>query len=306
MDKLKLWYYAQPVAIRSLLAVNVVVYLLWSLLLVHFSTTASFVYSYLALNPSIPEIVFRPWQLVTYSFLHLGLGFGGFLHILFNMLWMMWIGRDFEAVYGSSRLLALYLIGAVGGGLMTVVLHAIFPGIGSFGGIVHGASGAVLCIMMAAAITTPTKSVALLFIGVVRLLHVVIGFLLLDLLWSAGGGTSISAHWGGALAGFLLARAHHAGLDYSAWAAPLFRRSSTKNYGSTLARLEGWLATRQSGEPASPESVGTQGGENSNESNLRGDADTQAEIDAILDKISEKGYEALTDTEKRKLYKAGE
>lgn len=309
MDKLRLWYIAQPRAIRRLLLMNVIVYLIWNLAFVHFRVTASFVYSYLALNPTLPEIVFRPWQLVTYSFLHLGIGLGGFLHVLFNMLWLMWIGREYEEFYGAHRLFAVYMLGSIGGALMTVFLHTVFPSIGPFGGIVHGASASVLCLMTVVAIKFPMKSIALMFIGVVRLSYVVIGFLVLDILWSAGGGTSISAHWGGALTGFVFARAFLAGSDLSGWAVPLFGTRSYSGDRSVLHRLEEWVGRRFSAgsstsiSPISdrPETAGRDRWNSSQNANRV----ATSTIDEILDKIGESGYEALSEEEKQILFQAG-
>ena len=56
------------------------------------------------------------------------------MHITFNMLWLVWLGQDYEELYGSERMAWLYGLGAVGGGLMTVLLHAVFPEIPAFGG----------------------------------------------------------------------------------------------------------------------------------------------------------------------------
>ncbi len=288
--------------------VNVVVYLAWNLVLVRFELTASFVYNFLALNPTLPGIIYQPWQLITYSFLHLGLGLGGFLHILFNMLWMMWIGRDYEEIYGAPRLFAIYILGGIGGALMTVFLHGVFPSVGVFGGIVHGASGSVLCIMTVAAVINPEKSISLLFIGVVRLIHVVIGFIVLDILFSSAGGASVSAHWGGALTGFIFARAFLGGNDLSRWANPLFNPGMLSGDQSIMRRIDQWIGRRSRGEkrdiPVHPtnSSGSFVKGANQQESNKKSN---QSTIDELLDKISEAGYDALTAEERRTLYEAG-
>lgn len=287
--RFRLWYAAQPVAMRTLLAVNVVVYVLWQVVFIHIPATRDLVYQHLALNPSLPGILFEPWQLLTYSFLHLQTGLGGLLHILFNMLWMVWIGRDYEQMRGPGRFLGVYVLGSVGGALVTVLLHAAFPGMGAFGGVVHGASASVLAIMMAVAIEYPNKSIALMFIGVVRLLYVVWGFVALDILFLAGGGTSVSAHLGGILSGYILARL---GPGATNWADAFFsgppKRSKQKNEG-VLAALEARLAGKKRDAtihhmPERPTPT--------------------PDVDAILDKISESGYDSLTAEEKRILYEA--
>ncbi|MEQ9104986.1 MAG: rhomboid family intramembrane serine protease [Rhodothermales bacterium] len=308
--RFRLWYAAQPVAMRTLLAANVVVYLLWQVVLIHIPVTRDFVYQHVALNPGMPGVLFEPWQLLTYAFLHLGTGLGGLLHILFNMLWMVWIGRDYEQMRGPGRFLGVYVLGAVGGALLTVVLHALFPGVAVFGGIVNGASAAVLAIMMTVAIEFPNKAIALMFIGVVRLLYVVWGFIALDILFLAGGGTSVSAHLGGILTGYVLARV---GPGATAWAGVFFggggfRRGGTgsgsgsarrpRSSQSVLQALEERLANKKTSGGSGTGSAGSGSADSSPKSSRAKD------VDAILDKISESGYDSLSAEEKRILYEA--
>ena len=336
MNRFQAWYRAQPRALRALLTINVVLYVVWQFVLIHISGVGpsapgradGFIYEHFALNPGFPGLLFEPWQLITYNFLHLSSGLGGFLHILFNMLWLVWVGRDYEELYGPHRLLSAYLLGGLGGGLLTVLLHAALPGAALFGGTVHGASASVLGVLTTVAVLNPEKSIALIFIGTIRLIWVVVAFLVLDLLFIAGSNTSISAHLGGAFAGFLLARAEGSGTDLSSWARVFFRdrqrRASPRTSGprrtepdpdaSFLARLEGWLARRGGGKkPPKPKrkpsgkakitrlrpsrSYDAVGGEEE-ESGL------ESEVDRILDKISEEGYDALSEEEKRILYEA--
>lgn len=302
-NRFLLWYSAQPRALRLLLTINVVMYLAWNLVLVYPEVTRSFVLEWIALHPDWPGILFAPWQLLTYGFLHLGAGMGGLLHIGFNMLWMFWIGKEYEELYGPGRILGIYVYGAVGGALLTVLLHALFPGVGPFGGTVHGASGAVLALMTMIAVHQPEKRVGLMFIGVVRLIHVVIGFIALDILFLSAGGTSVSAHLGGVLTGFVFGRLSLAGHHPAPWASLFFgaRRRGAGSGGSVLQEMEEWLANRKAkpaarihqmpGRSAVPDS---------------GEPSSRQEIDRILDKISATGYDSLTDKEKRTLVESSQ
>ena len=313
-NKFRLWYASQPRALRVLLAINVVVYLLWNLVLFHIGAARGFVIDHVALNPDWPGILFEPWQLLTYGFLHLGPGLGGLLHILFNMLWMMWIGRDYEELFGPGRILGVYVLGAAGGALLTVVLHALFPAVGPFGGPVQGASGAVLALMTMVAIHQPEKRIGLMFIGVVKLIHVVIGFIALDFLFLSAGGTSVSAHLGGVATGFILGRIARNGVHPTPWADWFFGVGARDvgSGGGVLQALEHWLARRSSGsEDASDERrTGSAriypmstGGKAKSEVSSGGSAE---EIDRILDKISASGYDSLSDAEKRRLVESSE
>ena len=313
MNRFQAWYRVQPQALKALLTINVVIYVLWLLLFIHIDATNAFVWNHLALNPRLPGILFEPWQLFTYNFLHLQPGFWGLIHIGFNMLWLYWIGKEYEELHGPQRLLAAYLIGGLGGGLITVVLHALLPGVGAFGGVVHGASASVLGVITTVAILYPYKSVALIFLGTVRLIYLVIGYLALNLLFLSGGSTSVSAHLGGALFGYLLARGESRGIDLSSWALIFFRshgRSHRRNTPSPrrqegqgiFGRFGGWKSSKESDHGPRPTRIHTLHNLEKTVEEANGKSET--EVDRILDKISESGYNSLSDEEKQILYEA--
>lgn len=315
MNQFKLWYNRQPPALRALLVINVVIYILWQFLRLS-SPIEAFVWEHLALNPGLPGILLQPWQLLTYNFLHLAPGLGGLIHIAFNMLFLYWIGKGLEEMHGSHTLMAVYILAGLAGGLITVILHNLIP-IALFQGIVHGASASVLGVLMTVAILYPYKKIALLLLGTIRLLYIVIGFLVLDFLLAlGGGGRSVTAHWGGALGGFLMAKAEHSKIDMTSWARIFFggggrspspsrrvsRASSGPKKKGWIDRLDDWLtgaASPQSSSSTTSESSGS----SSSSSQADGGADDE-EVDRILDKISEQGYDALTEEEKRILYEA--
>jgi membrane associated rhomboid family serine protease len=303
----------QPQALKALLTINVVIYVVWLLLFIHIDATNAFVWNHLALNPRLPGILFEPWQLLTYNFLHLQPGFWGLIHIGFNMLWLYWIGKEYEELHGPHRLMAAYIIGGLGGGILTVILHALLPGVGAFGGVVHGASASVLGVITTVAILYPYKSVALIFLGTVRLIYLVIGYLALNLLFLSGGGTSVSAHLGGALFGYLLARAESRGVDLSSWAQIFFQsrgRSRRRHAPSPrreegqgmFGRLSGWKSSKESEETQRPTRIHTMRSPEANVEDANGKS--ESEVDRILDKISESGYNSLSDEEKKILYEA--
>lgn len=340
LTRFKYWYRLQPPAIRSLLTINVVLYLVWNLVFIHIAAIRGFTYGFLALHPNAETILLAPWQLITYNFLHTGVGFGGMLHILFNMLWLVWIGRDHENLHGSADLMGLYLMGGVGGGFMAILLHTAFPSMGAFSGPIVGASASVLAIMAAVATRYPNKSIGLIFIGVVPLRLIVLAFLFFDLLFIASSGTAVGAHIGGAVTGFAIARLQMQGHAVTGWARVFFggmpgrgsgsRSSSRSGRGSggaggreVLDQFESWLEQRQSRrrqsrevspdsgrrtakihrlDPAASEGSGKPGKAGRSK---KGESQTGDDvIDHLLDKINEHGYESLSDEEKRILYEA--
>ncbi len=260
LTRFKYWYRLQPAAIRWLLTINVVLYLVWNLVLVHIGVARGFTREFLSLHPNPETILLAPWQLVTYNFLHTGSSWGGLFHILFNMLWLVWIGRDHENLHGSADLMGLYLLGGVGGGLMSILLHTAFPAMSGFSGPIVGASAAVLAIMAAVATRYPNKSIGLIFIGVVPLRLIILAFLFFDLLFIASSGTAVGAHLGGAVTGFAIARLQMQGRNVTGWARVFFggfpgrsggsRSASAPRGGASgrremLEQFESWLEQRQ-------------------------------------------------------------
>ena len=307
MYDFKTWYYQQPPALRTIITINVVVWVALQFLNL-WSTGLMFVRSHLALHPVFPDILLEPWQLVTYSFMHTGL-----FHIGINMLLLFWVGREFERMHGSDQFWSVYLTTAVGGALICLLLSPIAPSIsgGMQGGRsipVLGASASVLGVLTTVAILYPYKQIRLLFFGVVPLLWVVIGFLAIDALMALrpGGDTAVAAHWGGALTGFLYAKNQQGALGTLPGIGVLFRGRSSRRSGSGLwARVTGWFQSSSSSGSSSSGSAPAQRPGDTNGASAPSSGHTK-EVDRILDKISEEGYDALSEEEKRILYEASE
>ncbi|MEZ4697145.1 MAG: rhomboid family intramembrane serine protease [Rhodothermales bacterium] len=314
--RFRFWYSLQPPVFRVVLMINVVIYVVYNLILANTAPGVAASLRIFWLDPNVPEILTHPWQILTYGFFH-----GGFLHVLFNMLWLYWLGRDFERQHGSVVFAAVFFGGVIGAAFLTVVLHAAFPGTPWFAGPVIGASGGVLSVLAAMATFHPYLSVSLLLIGRVPLPVLVIGFLILDLAMSAGGGggTAIGAHWGGALAGYLMARGERSGMNVTGWGrvfvpgASRGRSSSRRESRSSaqaaeqdgvLDRMENWLEERrlrkEGGKPARIHKMPS--------ADTKRDVSdgSEPDIDKLLDKISEQGYDSLTDEEKKILYEASQ
>jgi rhomboid protease GluP len=79
----------------------------------------------------------EPWRMLSSAFLHIGP-----LHLVANMWALFVFGTALERLLGPWRLLVLYLVSALGGGLTSTVVHLGEPQIGA------GASGAVWGLMV--------------------------------------------------------------------------------------------------------------------------------------------------------------
>jgi membrane associated rhomboid family serine protease len=76
---------------------------------------------FLAVPSNLDVLVRRPWTIITYMFLH-----EGFLHILFNLLWLYWFGMLFIQELGMKKLLSTYLLGGLSGGILFVFFYNLF------------------------------------------------------------------------------------------------------------------------------------------------------------------------------------
>lgn len=235
-----------------------------------------------------PEILMRkPWTLFTYMFVH-----EGFLHLLFNVLWLFWFGRIFIDVLKGKRLFAVYVLGGIFGALFAGFMYAVIPALQQLAaGTVPmiGASAAVLAIVAATATYFPNYQVYLLFFGQVRLKYLALVMVALDIIALPGlnsGGHL--AHLGGALFGFVWAWQLKQGNDIAAW----------------FVRLCDWIAGLFAEKPTMRVRYRNQ---KSNISDVQFEeigkvAVSQSEIDVILDKISKYGYDSLTKKEKDLLF----
>lgn len=192
---------------------------------------------------------------------------GGFFHIFFNMFVLWMFGTEVEQTLGSRRFLRFYLICGTGAGLITVLTMFSVP--------IHviGASGAVLGVLVAFAVMFPNRVVYLYFLFPIKVKYLVMVLVAIDLLaaWSGGGGNVAHlTHLGGALIGF-------------------FYMKSDLRFFSLGRKVRGLRDNLKSRKQ-----------KKERESNDR----MMEEVDQILDKISEVGYENLSEREKKILKNA--
>lgn len=243
------------------------------------------VVSWLAVPASLGTLIIRPWTLITYMFLH-----EDFFHILFNMLWLYWMGQILLEYLGSKKLFSTYILGGISGAILYIIAFNVFP---LFANSVHqsfalGASASVLAITVAAATLLPEYPLNLFLFGRVPLKFIAMATILLDLIniSSSNAGGHI-AHLGGALFGFVYIKQLKKGNDIAGWfnnlmdkLAALFKSSSRSNMKIKYKRTvddETFIQTKKV---------------------------KQERTDEILDKISKSGYGSLTKEEKDFLFKS--
>ncbi len=279
MNPFLTWYRGLPPVLRGLVTANVVIYALYLLLFQWVGVLEVAAVRFLALTPTPTGLLYAPWTLLTHAVTHLAGGIGGFLQVLFNVLILVWVGEEMERMLGGAWLLVVYFVSALGGALAAMAFVAV---VGGSAFPVEGANAAVLGVMMAVATRYPDRQIGLLFIGAVRLLYVVFGFLVLALLLS--GPFYFVFEVGGVLAAFLLSTAEKRGADLHSWADVLTGRGRSSRVAKPRARAAAPAPARVTHLETAP---------------ARPRRATQAEVDRILDKISAEGRDALTAEERR-------
>ncbi|MEM8557213.1 MAG: rhomboid family intramembrane serine protease [Bacteroidota bacterium] len=152
----------------------------------------------------IPD--FYPWQLFTTAFLH-----GSFSHILFNMLFGVWMfGMRIENTFGTRRF-ALFYFACVLGASLTQLAVTSYPFVAQnaayFPAFTLGASGGVFGILIAFGMLYPDEPIYLYFFVPIKAKWLVLGMIVFNLYAGVSGtqaGVANFAHLGGALTGFLL------------------------------------------------------------------------------------------------------
>jgi membrane associated rhomboid family serine protease len=274
-----------PPVIRALLLINALVFLLGMMQ----SAQVQEILAYCALWPVSVSEAFRPWQFVTYLFLHAGLG-----HIFLNMLALWMFGMELENLWGSKRFLIYYLACGIGAGVMQSIVMAVT---GSTSPTV-GASGAIMGVMTAFGLIFPDRIIYFNFFFPMKAKWAVLIFAGIDLFSgissSPGDNVAHFAHLGGALVGFIILRA---GGKLTLGGVFDRRRGAPPRVVPPPPRERARVVDVQfrESEPA-PSSRHAPA-----QMNFGSD---QERIDAILDKISRTGYQTLTDEEKAILTEA--
>lgn len=202
----------------QLIYINVGVFVITTLtevILQLFNRSLGSVFEWLELPASLTQFIIQPWSLFTYMFMH-----AGFLHILFNMLWLYWFGALFLMFFSAKHLRGVYILGGICGGLLYMAAYNIFP---YFRPMVDysfmlGASASVLAIVAATAYREPNYPIRLFLFGTIRLKYLALIVIGTDLLFitSSNAGGHI-AHLGGALAGVWFAAGISKGRDITTW-----------------------------------------------------------------------------------------
>ena len=233
------------------------------------TSSAHWISRQLSMPANLETLAYKPWTIITYMFLQREV-----FHILFNLLWLYWMGMIFMDFLNKRQFIFTYLAGGITGALLYLLAYNTLPAFTGLAqnSILLGSSASVMAVVVATATLVPDFTIRLLLFGTVRLKYLAIAYFVLDIIGMGGGnpGGSI-AHIGGAILGFVFIKQLNSGRDFSKILKKRSRLKVVQNKSSTRSET------------------------------IHTDQDT---IDKILDKISKSGYDSLNKTEKEALFKA--
>lgn len=291
-------------SLYKLIAINLIVF--FSVLIVRvFMTIGGFGewyqagLRYLMMPASLSKLATQPWSVFSYMFLHEGV-----FHILFNMLFLYWFGLLIHQYLGSRKLANLYILGGLFGAVFYVLIYNLAPYFSSSvdSSMMLGASAGVFAVVVGAATLTPNTTFFLLLLGPVKIVYIAAFYVILSFANSIGANAGGEiAHLGGALLGYLYIVQLRRGLD---WGVPLQKVGLV--FENLFSGRKSKVKVSYRREKASTSSASPfdrfKSQKTEPEVSAKKELITQDEIDRILDKIADKGYDGLSKEEKRKLF----
>ena len=277
--------YNQANIVEKLIYINLGVFLLvfiFNTLGFLFQFSTNFIIEWFTLPASFDDFIRKPWTIITFGFVH-----AGFIHILFNLIALYYIGNLFLDYFNAKQLLTFYLLGTVFGGLIFLLSYNYFPAFAENlnRNILLGASAGVSAIFIGLAAYIPNYQFKIPLIGFVKLWYIAVVWVVLDVIQIPGGNAGGHlAHIGGALFGFLYV-SQASNIKIAVWSKIL---NLFKSKNSTLKTVHKTKKT-------APRKNNTK----------QTTSAKQQEINHILEKISKSGYDALSKEEKAFLFKQG-
>ena len=227
----------------------------------------------LGASSSINIFIKKPWTILTHMFTHFDI-----FHGFFNLCYLYFGGKIFIDYLSQKKLLHTYIMGGVTGYVFYLFSLNIFPVFDYMNEntIVLGASASTLAILIASATYVPNLSVNIIWLNSIKLKHIAIILIIIDLLSIINGNPGAHiAHIGGAFYGFIYVY--------------MKKRMGTEYLNNKITSFFDHNKSYKYKKESDYEYNSLKNIE-------------QQKIDKILDKISSSGYDSLSENEKQKLF----
>lgn len=257
---------------QKLIFINILVFIVSALCFSFVSNQFQYP-NWLALSSNYKDVLWFPWTLITYGFLH-----SEPIHLLFNLIFLYYISTLFYTFFTTRQFLTVYFFGSFFAGLIFVVYGYFF----NYSNLIVGASASIMALFISVATYAPNHSLRLPLIGYLKIWHIAVLYIFIDVaqLLTENTGGHI-AHLSGSVVGFVFAVLMKKGIDISAIFTIKKKKNSTFKKIYKNKPVKKYQSVRVS------------------DVNFK-----QRQIDEILEKISKSGYESLTKEEKEFLFAA--
>ena len=197
--------------VEKIILINIICFvfpLFFKTILFLFSLSENFFVGLFELSSSFQDLVFKPWTILTYGFLH-----SGFFHLFWNMYLLYFSSRLLLNLFNSKIFLKLYFLGIIIGGLIFILSYNFFPVFQDANPYMVGASAGVMSVFIFMSTYSPSLEIKLILFNI-KLRYLGIAFVLLDVIQIPYGNSGGHiAHLGGAFYGFIYAQRLQKGVD---------------------------------------------------------------------------------------------
>jgi len=174
--------------VNKLISINIIIFALQSLFSIEMQT-------YFMMPSSLKYFIFQPWSLISSMFMH-----SGYMHILFNMLWLWQMGKILLNEINDEVFLKLYMYGGIGASIGVVIYSHIFN-IETF---MLGASGAISVIIFSAIYTYPNRLISFFGFFNLKMKHIAWLLMFYNIIGLSGDNAGGSvAHLTGSIIGYI-------------------------------------------------------------------------------------------------------
>lgn len=286
-------------ALTMLIAINLIVFVILAFVkVVYFFSeggdgTSVFnhgFFEWVTLPASLDTFLTRPWTLLTHMFVH---DTSNVWHILGNLLWLWAFGYILQDLAGNRHLFPVFLYGALGGALAYAAAYNLVPPLREHIATAQyfGASAGIMAIAIGTTTLAPNYRIFTMLNGGIPIWIITVLYLIIALATvpngDPGGHIAYLAGGGmGCLFMVMLQRGHDWGLwmnNLYDWSNNLFNPDRPKKNQAPKTQL----FYKAGVQPFKKTPL-----------------ITQQKVDEILDKISQRGYNSLTDDEKEVLKRA--
>ncbi|GAC1585046.1 MAG: rhomboid family intramembrane serine protease [Ginsengibacter sp.] len=286
-------------ALVMLVAINGIIFIGLTILKILFWAVEStpdlyrhYITNWFIMPADYSNLLYRPWTIFSFSFTHTSV-----IMLISNMLWLWVFGSIFQLIAGNKKLIPLYIFGGVAGAIGFIAAIYLIPNLRPSAAFaeLEGANAAILAVAVATTALTPEYRFFRMLNGGIPIWVLTLVYLVIDFagITSSGAAYHIS-HLSGAFIGYMFVVSLKRGRDWSVglnrfydWITNVFNPHKGKAPVIKMREKVFYEIGKQKPFTKTP--------------NI-----SQDRIDQILDKINQKGYNALTTEEQAILKKASE